>query len=76
MLSKEEKLRMIMTAFRNAPIPGVYQLRGEEATESSCDRFCRNVCTSLYPFQFEQCISDCLDCQGNFISETDESLLD
>lgn len=56
MSSKQEKLRRILGA-----LPGIYDETG--ATAPSCERFCRNVCQSLFPFQQTQCINDCLACQ-------------
>ncbi|MDE5413569.1 hypothetical protein [Alkalihalobacterium chitinilyticum] len=57
MLSKEDKLRRILGA-----LPGIYDVEAG-ATVPSCERFCRNVCQSLFPFQQTQCINDCLACQ-------------
>ncbi|MFC0561966.1 hypothetical protein [Halalkalibacter alkalisediminis] len=74
MLSKKEKLSMILEAFGNLPIPGVYQ--AEEQAAGSCSNFCSNVCRTLYPLQFNQCFNDCMACQQSTIFETDESLLD
>ena len=72
MLTKEEKLRLILTAF---PMPRLYQVAAGQ-TVPSCERYCSNVCQALFPFQFTQCFNDCVACQQQLISETDESLLD
>ncbi|ARK30650.1 hypothetical protein [Halalkalibacter krulwichiae] len=75
MLDKKEKLRLILRALGNLPLPGVYQ-PGDEQAAGSCSNFCTNVCRSLYPLQFTQCFNDCINCQQGTIFETDESLLD
>ncbi|WP_332630287.1 hypothetical protein [Halalkalibacter flavus] len=75
MLDKREKLKLILGAFNNLPIPGLYQGTDEQAA-GSCTNFCTNVCRTLYPLQFNQCFNDCIACQQSTIFETDESLLD